>query len=116
MCQYCRAKSISSYIDDKISIPTNYCPVCGNKFQEKIIQTYNIDIVDYISKQEVVSKLSIEARKNLPEKISYLCESLKIPENLKPLVHEIVDRELDDVMSMLDCHDTFTVFTPSQVL
>ena len=109
-CEYCRATNLKTFINDKVNIPTNYCPVCGEKRKNLYIGT---DAINYISEKEMLSKLYSEKNQNLPHAIPIVCQTAKIPEEYWPAVEELIATELDSVIDMVKKgQDIFTVLKP----
>jgi len=112
-CEYCRATNLKTFINDKVNIPTNYCPVCGEKRKGLYINTNGTDAINYISEKEMLSKLYSEKNQNLPHAIPTVCQAAKIPEEYWPAVEELIATELDSVIDMVKKgQDIFTVLKP----
>lgn len=112
-CEYCRATNLKTFINNKINIPTNYCPVCGEKRKSLYINTNGTDAINYISEKEILSKLYSEKNQNLPHAIPIICQAAKIPEEYWSAVEELIATELDSAIDMVKKgQDIFTILKP----
>lgn len=112
-CQYCRIKDITTYANKKTRIPTKYCPVCGKERKYNDLDSRKTFTKDYISKSEMICKISDEMFNNFPDALPRVCKAMKIPDEYQDKLKDIVQEELNTVRDMLDCEDEFTVFVPN---
>ena len=111
-CQYCRMTNIKSYINYKRKIPTNYCPVCGEKRKLNLsICGINYPIT-YCNQNDIKNNILSEININIPETFPIICDRLNIPEEYQNKIKELLIEELYKVIDLLDTKDEFTMLVP----
>lgn len=111
-CQYCRMTNVKSYINYKRKIPTNYCPVCGEK------RKLNLSIcgvnypVTYCNQNDIKSNILSEINVNIPVDFPIICDRLNIPKEYQGKIKELLIEELYKVIDLLDTKDEFTMLVP----